>query len=362
MTAVAGQSSADTVSLSVGDVGAFTLRSLPTPASFTITASKPGYASQTLTLSLSAGQKLTGVAITLSTSSAALNGTVTADGAGATGVIVTATNGQLTVSTVTETTPTPGHWQLGGLPVPGTYTITFSRSDLSSQTISIGLDSSGSITSGSQIAQVGSNGAINTTMHSATEDVFGTVTQAGATGCSGGRLGEASVTLTSGTSSYTTTTASTPDAQCGAYYFDRIPPGTYTLTVSAGTGTSPSSRVLTLVASDTAKQADVALARPASLSGSLAASDSNGNAVTSCGWTVNLYDETQYPTVVTKTTTATCSGGASNGSFAFTGVAAGTYVVEVRQTPGSTPLASKVVTVAPSEAANAGTIKVGVGG
>lgn len=362
VTATAGQSSADTVSLSVGDVGAFTLRSLPTPASFTITASKPGYASQTLTLSLAAGQKLTGVAITLSTSSTALDGAVTAGGAGATGVIVTATNGQLTVSTVTETTPTPGHWQLGGLPVPGTYTVTFSRSDLSAQTISIDLGSTGAITSGSQVAQLGTDGSINTTMHSATEDVFGTVTQTGAAGCSGGRLGEATVTLTSGTSTYTTTTASSPGAQCGAYYFDRIPPGTYTLTVSAGTGTSPSSRVLTLAASDTPKQADVTLASPASLSGTLSATDSNGHAVKSCGWTVNLYAEDQYPTVVSDRTTTTCSGSAVNGTFSFAGVAAGTYVVEVRLTPGSSALASKVVRVGPSETVDAGTIKVSSGG
>jgi hypothetical protein len=271
---------------------------------------------------------------------------------------VPAPDGQLTLSTVTETTPKPGHWHLGGLPVPGTYTITFSRSDLASQTVSIGLSSAGTITSGSQVAQVGSDGSLHTTMHSATEDITGTVTQAGSTGCTGNRLGEATVTLTSGASSYTTTTASTPAAQCGSYYFDRIPPGTYTLTVSAGTGTSPSSRVITVAASDTPKQVDVALPGAASLSGSIHVVDSGGGTQKSCSWTVQLYVENQYPTVLYRSTTTTCATGAQDGTFSFAAVPAGTYVVEVHQNPGGDALASKVVTVAPSERADAGTIKV----
>ncbi len=191
---------------------------------------------------------------------------------------------------------------------------------------------------------------------------MGTVTQSGASGCSGSQLGEATVTLTSGQSSYTTTSASTPSSECGAYYFDRIPPGTYTLTVSAGTGTTPSSQVISVAASDTPKQVDVHLAQPASLAGSLKATDAAGNPVSSCGWTVNLYAEAQYPTVVTKTTATTCSGSGSDGSFSFSDVAAGTYVIDVRQTPGSTPLKSQVVTVAPSQAVDTGVIEVSVGG
>lgn len=361
ITALAGQSSVNTVSLTVGQVGAFTLRNLPTPASFTVTASKPGFAAQTLTLTLTAGQKLRGVAITLSSASASLHGAVSALGSGAPGVTVSATNGQLSVSTVTETTPDPGNWTLGGLPAPGTYTVTFSRADLAAQTVSIGIDAAGAITAGSQVAQVDAHGDIRTTLHSATRDVTGTVTQAGASGCgSGPQLGEAQVTLTSGTSSYTTTTASAPSTACGRYYLDRIPPGTYTLTVSAGTGTSPASQVVTLTAGDTPQEADVKLPAPASLAGSIQAS-TGGAAVSSCGWTVQLYVQAQYPTVLYRSATTSCASGAQNGTFRFAGVPAGSYVVEVHQTPGSEALASTVVTVAPSQAASTGVIKVSVG-
>lgn len=362
ITALAGQTSTSTVSLTVGDVGAFTLRSLPTPATFTITASKAGYASQTLTLTLAPGQKLTGVAITLSTSAASLDGLVSVAGQGATGVSVMATDGRLTISTVTETTPTPGRWHIGGVPVPGTYTVSFSRGDLATQTVSITLDAGGNVTAGSNLAQSDTDGLIRTTLHSATQDVTGTVTQTGAVGCPGARLGEATVTLTSGSSSYTTTTAGTPDAACGDYYFDRIPPGTYTLTVSAGSGTSPNSQVITLAASDTPKRVDVNLARPASLTGTVQASDASSHPVASCGWSVVLYLEAQYPTVSARTTTTACAAGATDGTFTFNGIQAGSYVVEIRQTTGSAPLASATVAVSPSQAVNTGAIEVSTGG
>ncbi len=58
ISATYGQTTVQTVSVTEGDLGAFTLRGLPTPATLTIVVSKPGLASQTLTLSLSAGQQL----------------------------------------------------------------------------------------------------------------------------------------------------------------------------------------------------------------------------------------------------------------------------------------------------------------
>lgn len=359
ITAVAGQATSSTVSLTGSGVqrGTFTLPSLPTPATFTITASRAGYASQTLTLTLSAGQKLTGVAVTLAKSAAALQGVVSTGAGGAAGVTVTATNGSLSVSTVTESSPDVGRWELGGLPIPGTYTVTFTRPDLAAQTVSISLDGAGGI-SGSP---VDSAGLIQTTMHSATQDVTGTVTQAGASGCDGSRLGEATVTLTSGSSSYTTTTASTPSGMCGSYYFGAVPPGTYTLTVTAGSGTSPASQVITLSASDAAKQVDVKLPGAASLSGTVQAVDGSGKVVASCGWTVELYLQAQYPTIVDRSATTTCAAGVSNGTFQFAGVPAGSYIVEVHQTLGGSPLASKVVTVAPSQAQVTGAIKVNIG-
>jgi len=336
ITATSGQSTASTVSLTADDIGAFTLRDLPTPGSFTIVASKNGYASQTLTLSLAAGQKLAGVSITLVRSSGTLTGAVTMlpEGDAAPGVTVTVTDGQLTVQTVTESTGDVGHWNVGGLAVPGTYTVTFARVDLASQTVSVSLDSAGNITPGSQGATITAAG-IAVAMRSATATVYGTISQKGADGCASRHLGEATVTLNSGTSSYTVTSASTPARDCGKYRIERVPPGTYTLTVSTTSGTSPASRVVTLQAGDASRQ-DVTLAMPSSMSGTVVGTDDTLRAA----WTVTLYVATQYPAVVAATTTTN-----SHGAFTFDDIAAGNYIVEVRPTRSSAPVASKTVTV-----------------
>jgi hypothetical protein len=346
ITATSGQSTANTVSLNVGQVGAFTLRSLPTPATFTIVASHAGYASQTLTLSLAAGQKLTGVAITLSQSAGSLRGTVTQlpDNTGAPGVAVTVTDGLLTVQTATESTGTVGAWHVGGLPIPGTYTVTFSRPDLAPQTVSVSLDAGGNITPGSLGARITASG-ITVSLQSATATVFGTISQPGSlAACSGTKLGEAGVTLNSGASTFTVTSASAAP-HCGEYRLEQIPPGTYTLTVNAGSGTSPSSQVITLNAGDLL-QKDVQLARPASMSGVVEHLDTQTQLEQPRGgWTVFLYLSAQYPNVVAQTTTT-----GTNGAFSFTGIDAGKYIVAVGPTSDpANATTTKQVTVQPSQ-------------
>src|SRR4029453_19199086 len=44
-----GTNKVDTVTLTVGDVGAYTLRNLPTPAHYNVTVSRPGYTTQSRT-------------------------------------------------------------------------------------------------------------------------------------------------------------------------------------------------------------------------------------------------------------------------------------------------------------------------
>ena len=347
LTATSGQTTVSTVSLTTDPIGSFSLRGLPTPASFTVVASKDGFASQTLTLTLTVGQKLTGVSITLGQSAGSLSGNVSTlpGGAPAPGVTVTVTDGQLTVQTVTQSagaagTTTPGAWTVGGLAIPGTYTVTFTRSDLAAQTVAVELDAAGNITPGSQGATVSGN-TITVQMQSSTATVFGTITQPRTQSAPPVSLGEATVTLNTGTSAYTTTTASVGSP--GAYRLERIPPGTYTLTVNSSSGTSPRSRVITLSAGQSARQ-NVELAAPASLSGTVIGT-TQADSVPRVGWTVMLYLATKYPTVVAATAISAGPGGA----FAFTDIDAGNYIIEVRPTPGSLPVASKTITVKASQ-------------
>ena len=346
LTATSGQSSVTTVSATDGTVGSFTLRNLPTPATFTVTATMSGFATSTQTYSLAPGQKIPNVQITLSASSGALNGVVTTlpSGARAAGVNVTVTDGLLTVQTVTDAT---GAWRVAGLPLPGTYTITFSRADLQSQTVSVALDAGGHVTPGSLGAAITPAG-IATALQSSTSVVSGIITQpGGATNCPGStKLGEATVTLNSGSSTYTEVSASVPAALCGQYRFEHVPAGTYTITVSAGGGTTPASQVFTVVAGQPVTE-NIALTRPAVLAGTVrcCTSPATPNPGARNGWTVFLYTQSQYPNVVSATYTTV----APNGSFRFD-VQAGNYVLATGPTNDPANIvATKSVTVAPSQ-------------
>ena len=335
ITATSGSTVARTVSLTQDKVGSFTLLSLPTPASFTVVVSKPGFASQTVTMALSAGQKLTGVAVSLGQSAGTLSGKVSVlpSGAPAQGVTVTVTNGALTVQTVTQSTGNVGGWTVGGLTIPSTYTVTFSRPDLAGQTVSVSLDQSGVITPGSQSARITSDG-ISVGMQSSTAVVRGTVSQRGAATDEGAsspvRTGEVQINLVSGTSSFAVTSASKPDNRLGQFEIAGVPPGTYTLSVNRR-GTSPTSTIVTLTAGEVRVYNPV-LAAPAQISGSVSTEDEQPRP----GWVVQLYLASQYPTVVTRTVTTD-----SSGRYVFSDVdAPQSYVIEVRPTASAAPQGS----------------------
>jgi hypothetical protein len=234
------------------------------------------------------------------------------------------------VQTVTQSTGSVGSWTVGGLTIPSTYTVTFARPDLAPQTVSVSLDAFGQITPGSQGARITSDG-ISIGMQSATAVVRGTVTQRIAPDSTNTRTaGEVQINLVSGTSTFAVTSASVPSSRAGQFEIAGVPPGTYTLSVNRR-GTSPSSTIITLNAGDVRTYNPV-LAAPARISGTVRTASGQPRA----GWEVRLYLATQYPTVVTRTTTT-----ASDGSYSFADVdAPQSYVIEVRPTPASAPQAS----------------------
>ena len=344
ITATSGSTVARSVSLTQDKVGSFTLLSLPTPANFTVVVSKPGFASQTVTIALSAGQKLAGVAISLGQSAGSLSGKVSVlpSGAPAQGVTVTVTNGALTVQTVTQSTGNVGGWTVGGLTIPSTYTVTFSRPDLAGQTVSVSLDQSGVITPGSQGAVITSDG-IKVGMRSSTAVVRGTVSQRGAESEEGPgspvRTGEVQINLVSGTSSFAVTSASKPDGRLGQYEIDGVPPGTYTLSVNRR-GTSPTSTIITLSAGEV-RVYDPVLAAPAQISGVVATVDGQVRP----GWQVQLYLASQYPTVIARTVTTD-----SAGRYVLADVdAPQSYVIEARPTASAAAQGSVTREITASE-------------
>lgn len=336
ISATYGGTTVQTVSLTRDDVGAFTLRNLPTPSTLTVVVSKPGLASQTLTLTLTPGQQLTGVGVTLGGAAGSLSGSVTtlADHAPAPGVSVTVTNGALTVQTVTQSTGTAGAWSVSGLAVPSTYTVTFSRPDLAPQTVAVSLDAFGVATSSGVTAA-----SVDASMRSATAVLRGTAREKLANGTAGGPIGEVTIALSSGTNAFQVTTASVPSNLAGQYEIDRLPPGTYTVSVSR-IGTRTTSTIVTLAAGDV-KTYDPLLAQPASVSGTVTGPDGHPLG----GAEVHLYRASLYPKTPDRITTTDASG-----HFVFNQVDAPEhYVVEFYYPTVGSPQDSATVTVNESQ-------------
>lgn len=322
ITATSGQTTVETVSLTQDDVGSFVLRNLPTPGSYTLTASADGYASASVSVSLGEGQDLTGLSLVLGTDTATLSGKVTVKGGSAAGVAVTVSDGSLTLKTVTQSSPV-GAWRVSGLRVPSTYTVTFSRAGLESQVLSVAVDGFGKVTAGAPDAA-----SVDTTMRASTASLSGVVRQAGGTTTS--RVGNVTVTVSSGSVQRVVTTQSTPAGQVGYYVVDGLPPGTYTVTFTRP-GTSASSTIVTLDAGESRTLSPVLIA-PASISGQLTGASSVS------GLTVNLYRATDYGTAAAPAATTTTD---ASGAYSFAQVGAPEhYIIEVRSTPGGSILAT----------------------
>lgn len=339
ITATSGQNTVKTVSLTENNAGAFTLRGLVTPGTYTVTVSLAGYTTSSSSVSLNAGQVLDGVQLSLAKAAGSLAGAVTTltDNAPAPGVKVTVSSGDTAISTVTQSAGSVGSWTVAGLPIPSTYTVTFSRADLQSQTVAVSLDANGTLTSGSQGAGVSETG-ITIGMQSAFAIITGTVTQQAAVG-TGSAVGEASVTLVSATDTYTVTTASIPVEQVGRFEIANVVPGTYTLSV-ARKGTRPTSLIITVTAGQVLRT-DPILIPPASLTGTVTDRVSGPAA----GIEVVLYQAGQYPATVYQTTTTD-----SRGRYFFADIdAPQSYVVEIR-TPALGALGSATVSLSASDA------------
>jgi Carboxypeptidase regulatory-like domain len=130
---------ASTETLTAGDVGAYTISGLPTPGTYAVTFSLPGYTSQTLGVTLSSDGLATNVNVALLSAMSEIVGTVKNAGTGAAlpGVAVSVSNGALQQQTVTASSP-GGGYTLAQLS-QGTYSVTYSLSGYSSQTALIKL-------------------------------------------------------------------------------------------------------------------------------------------------------------------------------------------------------------------------------
>ncbi len=212
VTATANGAIFKTATPTSGAVGTFTLTNLPSPATYLVTFSAPGFGTDTVAQQLGPGQVLTGLEITLSGGAGDISGTVDAQGGGPLGgVTVTVTGAAKPLATQTLTAGTVGSFELGGLATPGQYTLTFSLAGYTSVTVPVDLGSGASAS------------GIDATLPPAFGAIDGTV-EAGGVGVAG-----AAITVTDGGAPLTTSSTTAP---AGSFSLAGVAPGVYSVSAT----------------------------------------------------------------------------------------------------------------------------------
>jgi hypothetical protein len=140
VTVTGGPVAVSTTTLTAGDVGAYRLAGLPTPARYTITFSAPGYRSQTVSVDLSSRQSASGVDVSLLPSLGSIGGRVVDDvtGQAVSGAQIVVTDGTEEKASLSASSP-PGEFLLGGLRA-GAWSVTFTRPGYVSRTVLVVLE------------------------------------------------------------------------------------------------------------------------------------------------------------------------------------------------------------------------------
>ncbi len=342
IVATSGDLEVSTVSLTVDDVGAFSVRALPTPGQYTLTFAKEGYESATRTVDLVEGQQVSGLAIMLAPTTGSISGIVSLASGPVGGVTVTITGPDVEMTTTTASVGNVGSYIFEALPVPATYTITFSREGLLSQTRLEALDGR---TGRSNVT------GVDTRMVPSTATVGGTVRNA-----EGQPIAGATVELSDGTDTREVLSADDP---VGRFSFSNVEPGAYTLTGTLQ-GTSPTVTLVNVVAADVVDQ-DIVLQPQASLFGTVLRLDPQTDEfVPFAGAVVRLYVPAAFPGTPQQALAVATT--AADGSYSFTQLdAPSDFVVAVYTSETSAEvLDSALVQTQPSAAAEVPTFRIRV--
>ena len=175
----------------------------------------PGYGRPPAIADLSAGQQLPGLSVTLAPTTGSISGTVSQQGVGPVGGVTVTVRGPEVERSTTTAASAPGSYVFDDLPVPATYTITFAKSGLVSQSRLEDLD---------PLAGRATATGVDTLMVPSTATISGTVRSADGTPVAG-----AEVLLNDGSA---TPDGRSADDPLGRFRFSGVKPGAYTLTAT----------------------------------------------------------------------------------------------------------------------------------
>lgn len=336
-----------TLTLTTGNVGSFAIPGLLTPASYAVEVSADGYRTQSFTVSLVSGQKLTDLSVTLEPSTGSVTGVLRSpQGTLLGGVPVMLSNGETTWTTSTLTVDNPatdidevGTYELSRIPVPGVYTLTLGGGDFVRLVRNVVL------------TPLERNEVADATMLPAVALVSGTVRDPD------GPAGGVTVIISDGINTRELRTATScvdgTEACLGTYRFEALPPGTYTITYRR-VGSAPVSRQAVLQGGDSLVS-DVTLAPKASIRVRLCSSGTRSSTgVFTCatgsqlvGYQARIWLDTSFPGGAPINSLIT----GSDGSAQFNDLDAPLrYVVDIARAAGEQPVTSAVIALGASQA------------
>jgi hypothetical protein len=242
-----------------GQVGSYVLGNLTTPGTYVVVYSAAGHGSVTKIINLEAGQSVASQDVQLSSGSGTVSGklvdtngnglggaTVTVGGAGGTtdstgGVVGSGSASAAPTTQPTTTTLTQGSigsFQISGLAVPGSYTLTFTLDGYAPATVPITL------------SENGEPPVVTVTLSKQVGAITGTVTDA----CSNAAPTGATITATDGATKWAVAySGKTADLPQGGYVIAGLQPGTYSVTVTES-GAAQQTALVTVAAGNTTTQ------------------------------------------------------------------------------------------------------------
>lgn len=334
VTATAGTTQIQTVSLTESPVGTYSLRNLATPGQYTVTITAEGYAPESRTVVLTNDLPSGSFDARLTPARGSIQGRALVDGSPARGITVTVTGGATTrTAGVVSQGGAAGTYTFTGLEAPGTYTLTFSGQGLVSQVRVVDLDPN----SGTENVT-----GVDVSLVRQRSLVSGIIRDPDSSPAA-----QATVTLSDGTNTRTVLSADEP---AGRFEFDNVAPGSYTLTASR-TGTEPVTVLVTVTTTSAAPPLDLQLGPQASIVGQV-----NGFDPTQRSVVLRLFEPALFPNGTPIATVSTNS----SGGYTFSSLDAPVhYVVAVYAgETAADPLDSAVVRTVPGQPVTAPTFTV----
>lgn len=280
--------------------GAWSFAGVSSPGYYLLTFTKPGYQTRKYILNAADADASKPLTVAMTAGAGRLSGRIDGPSGPVGGATISISDGQDTLATSSTSSGSIGDWAIDGLSTPGTFLVSASKDGLSLESSLITLDA-------------GKSGTLDLTLKAGVASLVGVVDGPDSLGTVQG-VGGAGVTVTDGTITRTATTVTS--GPVGHYTVPGLPvPGSYTVTIS-GDGYLPQTQRISLVAGQSRATANASLrSSTVTVQGSVAGADGTGLAGAGLVLT--------GPAGTYKT----MSLSDPLGSFSFTGVTPGTYVL-----------------------------------